>query len=208
MKSVLKGVCLGLGLLALQACAFVDQEIELGYTPQGYEPKGSGTVVAAAPKAAYTNHLNPEGRLIIGTVKNGFGSRTADVLPVNDPAAWIANAVASELELAGYTVEKSASTVVDDAARAIEVKVTKVFTDQDTGMMTIGAISTLFYELTVKSNGTVVATVPVTYSADIAERSIAGTGSLKAAALKEALEKSLSTAMPQVLEALQGAPTS
>lgn len=208
MKSVLKGICLGLGLLALQACALVDQEIELGYTPQGYEPKGSGTVVAAAPKAAYTNDLNPEGRLIIGTVKNGFGARTADVVPVNDPAIWIVNAVSSELELAGYTVEKSGSTVVDDAARAIEVKVTKVFTDQDTGMMTIGAISTLFYELTVKSNGAVIATIPVAYSADISERSLVGTGSLKAASLKEALETSLSVAMPQVLEALQDAPTS
>jgi len=204
---MLKGVSLLLAFAALQACAFVDQEVELGYTPHGYGPAGAGTVVTAAPNAAYHNAVTLEGRLVVGTVRNAMGVQTADVVPLSDPSEWISDAIAAELELAGYSVEKSVDQTVDNAARAVELSVFNVYADQDVGFATIGAISTLDYEIVVKSNGQELARIPVMYSADGSERSLIGDAALKSASLKEALEKSLAEAMPQVLEALASVPT-
>lgn len=208
MKSLIKWSVLFAGLAMLQACAFVDQTVNLDYTPQGYAPKGSGEVVTGAPQSAFINEVNAKGQLVVGTVRNGFNMKTADVIADQDPAEWISNALAEELKLAGYTVVPSDKPIIDDAPKAIELTVTRVFADQDTGLVTVGAISTLNYEIVVKSNGTKLLRLPVHYSGDVSDRSLIGNESLKSASLKEALERSLSEAMPKVLEALLNAQTS
>lgn len=198
-----KVVCVVAGVFFLQACAFVDQDIELTYMATGYQPSGSGTVVVGAPKDTFLNERNVDGRIIIGTVRNGFGAVTAYVLAGSDPRTWIADALVAELELAGYDITRSTSPDVNDAPRGLELSVTRVFVDQDPGMVTIGAISDLQYDIILKSGATEVETVAVRYRADVSERSLAGTGSLKAASLKEALEISLGREMPKILAALQ-----
>lgn len=40
----------------------------------------------------------------IGTVRNGFGMATADVVPTNNVAEWVTGAIRAELERSGYTV--------------------------------------------------------------------------------------------------------
>ncbi len=41
---------------------------------------------------------------VVGTVRNGFGMRTADVIPINNVSDWVTQAVAIELRNNGYTV--------------------------------------------------------------------------------------------------------
>lgn len=195
--------CVVASVFILQACAFVDQDVELGYTATGYHPSGAGVVVVGAPKSTFLNERNVDGRIIIGTVRNGFGAKTANVLAQSDPRTWIADALIAELELAGYDITRVDTPDVNDATRGLELSIRSVFVDQDPGLVTIGAISDLQYDIVLKSGATVVETIKVRYKADISERSLAGTGSLKAAALKEALEISLGREMPRILEALQ-----
>lgn len=43
-------------------------------------------------------------RKTVGTTRNAFGMRMADVVPRNDVAQWVTRAVKTELERSGYTV--------------------------------------------------------------------------------------------------------
>lgn len=143
------------------------------------------------------------GLLVVGTVNDGFGAHTANVLALNDPAQWIADALVLELQTAGYEVGRTDGTSTEGATRGLEVIVRNVFVDQDTGMLTIGAISTLDFDVRLMSGANEVETFTVRYNADFQERGLGGVGSLKAAALKEALELALAPIMPRILTALK-----
>lgn len=91
-------------------CAFGTREAMLQYPPQS-EAGGISTAHAATePELKATeillvtfNDKRQDNRLV-GTVRNGFGMRTADVVAINSVPEWVSEAVKKELNNAGYTV--------------------------------------------------------------------------------------------------------
>ena len=96
--------------LTLAGCAFGTREVLLKYPPQS-EPGAVPTAHAApAPTPKKTeivlagfNDMRQDKRLI-GTVRNGFGMRTADVVATNNVPTWVTDAIKAELNNAGYKV--------------------------------------------------------------------------------------------------------
>jgi hypothetical protein len=67
---------------------------------------------------------------VVGTVRNGFGMRTADVIPTNSVADWVTQALKTELQNNGYTVESAtARDKVDGSSTIISGEFLKVFCD-------------------------------------------------------------------------------
>lgn len=91
-------------------CAFGTRQPTLIYPPAA-EPGVSG-VAQAAPQPAAKNVaivLNAFGdqrsdKKGVGTVRNGFGMRTAEVIPTNSVPQWVTEAMRTELKNAGYTL--------------------------------------------------------------------------------------------------------
>jgi hypothetical protein len=96
--------------LLLGGCAFGTRQPTLVYPPAA---ESSGTPVAHAavnptPKSVrivlkpFTDERSD--KKVVGTVRNGFGMRTADVIPTNSVPEWVTQAIATELRNDGYTV--------------------------------------------------------------------------------------------------------
>lgn len=67
----------------------------------------------------------------MGAVRNGFGTRTADVIPTNSVTEWVTQAIRTELQNNGYTV--SIGTLAGNSASTSAVvsgEVLNVFCDQ------------------------------------------------------------------------------
>ena len=94
-------VCALLGTLST-GCAFGDRKIALTYTPALQSTRGNGGRIAVA-KFGDTR----QNKLVVGEVRNGYGLKTAKAtIPNEDAGGWVANALASELEGAGYQIVK------------------------------------------------------------------------------------------------------
>jgi uncharacterized lipoprotein YajG len=98
----------------LGGCAFGTREATLIYPPAP-EPGGMPVAQAAARQdsknisvalAAFNDQRSD--KKVVGTVRNGFGMRTADVVPGNSVPAWVAQALKTELQNNGYTVISAA----------------------------------------------------------------------------------------------------
>jgi len=93
--------------LALSACAFGTRQPTLVYPPAA-EAGAAQAAPAAGPKSLPIV-LQPfvdarKDRSKVGTVRNGFGMPTADVVPTNNVADWFNAALRTELQKSGYTV--------------------------------------------------------------------------------------------------------
>jgi hypothetical protein len=117
------GIIRGAGISAaffsvalLAGCAFGTRQPTLVYPPAS---ESSGTSVAHAavnssPKTVrivlkpFTDQRSD--KKVVGTVRNGFGMRTADVIPTNSVPDWVTQAIATELRNDGYTVVSETST--------------------------------------------------------------------------------------------------
>jgi len=92
----------------LSGCAFGDRQAKLGYPPVA-DQGAMAAEAAPAPTsrgAVYVGAFEdarPD-KTVVGNVRNGFGMKTAKVIPQRDVAAWVREALAWELEAAGYTV--------------------------------------------------------------------------------------------------------
>jgi hypothetical protein len=123
-------------LLLLAGCAFGTRQPTLIYPPAA--ESGAGAAAQAAAKPAPKNvqiALGPftdqrTDKKVVGTVRNGFGMRTADVIPTNSVPDWVAQAMKKELENSGYSVATGAGG--DSAAGASAVvsgEILNVFCD-------------------------------------------------------------------------------
>jgi uncharacterized lipoprotein YajG len=125
---------LGVMLLAVSfgGCAFGNRHVTLTYPPQQVPVPRPG----AAPSSTTT--LRPTIVLItfldqrptkqtIGSVHNGFGMHTADVVAQNDVAAWVTNAIGTELEKAGFAVTRASASDRSALDAQVSGEVLKVY---------------------------------------------------------------------------------
>lgn len=96
--------------LILGGCAFGTRNTTLQYQPQS-EDDTISTAQAATLPASKKAEISlgtfidqRKDKNIVGTVRNGWGMRTADVVATNDVTEWISNAIKIELTTAGYSV--------------------------------------------------------------------------------------------------------
>lgn len=118
------GCCLIIAA-TVTGCAFGTRQAPLSYPPAAQEPATQQTTAAAAASKNTTIVLNAfkderTDKSVVGTVRNGFGMRTADVVASKDVAAWVTSAVGTELRANGYRVVGAAEPD-SKGARVVEV---------------------------------------------------------------------------------------
>jgi len=103
------GFCL-LAAAVLSGCAFGTRQPTLSYPPPA-DPAAAAAAANVVPAPAKRARIvladfrdERSDRTVVGTVRNGFGMRTADVVPTNSVADWVTEAVGTELRANGYTV--------------------------------------------------------------------------------------------------------
>lgn len=119
-------------VLLLTGCAFGDRQATLSYPPKSsadesdthaytaiqHEPKNIAVIVKP-----FTDNRTDKSR--VGTVRNGFGMQTANVIPRNSVTDWVTDGLRSELKNYGYTVitENShpSQTVVEISGETLNV---------------------------------------------------------------------------------------
>jgi len=106
----------------VSGCAFGDRHIELGYPP----PAEEDAQAAEAAPARGVVHVGPfddarSDTTVVGTVRNGFGMETAKVVAEADVTEWVRDALAWELEAAGYTAVKGVDAPADEMALSGDV---------------------------------------------------------------------------------------
>lgn len=121
-------------VLALTAgCAFGTRNAELSYPPRETDLGPATAHAAPAPPATpipvvvlgfQDRRADPEH---IGQVQNTLGMRTAWVVSGTDVAAWVTDAVETELESAGYKVKRAEAAADSGTTPVISGDVLKVF---------------------------------------------------------------------------------
>ncbi len=126
MRLLAAAVLVAGGLLS--GCAFGDRQAALEYPPAADQgaTDANAAEVPAAPASRGTVHvgdfedIRPD-RTIVGNVRNGFGMKTAKVIPQRGVSAWVRDALAWELDAAGYTVVDGATAPAGAAALSGDV---------------------------------------------------------------------------------------
>jgi len=97
-------------VLILGGCAFGTRQATLIYPPKsetGVTPVASAAAEATSKEVSIVlmpfNDQRPDKKLV-GTVRNGFGMRTADVVAVNSVPEWVSQALKLDFQKNGYTV--------------------------------------------------------------------------------------------------------
>ncbi len=92
--------------LILGGCALGARNATLSYPPAGTAPAARAAAIAPAkgPIALAPIQDVRSDKKKVGTVRNGFGMQTAEVVTSDDIPRWIHGAVRSELAAAGYQV--------------------------------------------------------------------------------------------------------
>jgi len=127
MRRVLSLSILSAFLFLVSGCAFGTRQPTLVYPPQATsgEPGVAHAASAPAPKQVkivlkqFTDQRSD--KKVVGTVRNAFGMKTAEVVPTNDVADWVTDALRSELQGAGYTVVDDAAADTDSAVVSGEI---------------------------------------------------------------------------------------
>ena len=113
MPIVNRGLCRTttlVSLIFLAGCAFGTRNATLLYPPKA--ESGAVSVALAATKPA-PKHVQivlgtfsdqRTDKKVVGTMRNGFGMRTADVVAMNSVPDWVMQAIKMELENSGYSV--------------------------------------------------------------------------------------------------------
>ncbi|MCI4627143.1 MAG: hypothetical protein L3V56_14440 [Candidatus Magnetoovum sp. WYHC-5] len=190
-------------ILFISGCAFVDQKVELQYDTVSAHVINSNSVKEKLLLSKNMDNVNlsknESGKLIIGTVRNGYGMHTADVVTDKDVGDWIINAFKDEFSIFGYDVN-----IVDklpvDIAKGINLVILRVFVDQDPGFFTVGAISDIQFNVEIWKDSVKVKTVNVIGKAD--ERNLASFSNDKELSLKKALQDALKKSIHEIIDTL------
>lgn len=95
----------------LTGCAFGTRNPTLIYppAPEGGTAQANNAAAQSAPKNVHIILVpfddQRSDKKVVGTVRNGFGMRTADVVPTNSVAEWVTQALKTELQNDGYAVD-------------------------------------------------------------------------------------------------------
>lgn len=111
MTGSIRGISAALvSAVLLAGCAFGTRQPTLVYPPasEPAEKTVAHAAVIPSPKSVQIV-LKPfidqrSDKKVVGTVRNALGMRTAEVIPTNNVADWVTQAVATELRNDGYTV--------------------------------------------------------------------------------------------------------
>ncbi|QNN23449.1 hypothetical protein HED60_14580 [Planctomycetales bacterium ZRK34] len=189
-------------LSVFSGCAFVDQDLELKYQAAGYVSGADGTVVLGEPQAPEL--MAKEDKLIIGTVKNTYGMKTADAVTDDSIPDWIAGAMASELEAAGFTVQRS-DVASPQGQQVVVTRIIKVWVEQDPGFWTVGAITDLQLRIMLLRAGQTIKEFDVD-SRGQGDRGLFGDDDVKEKSLRAALGVCLQKATPIIAETFSSKP--
>jgi hypothetical protein len=119
----------------LAGCAFGVRNATLLYPPKaepGIVPQAQAASPPAARKAriALVTFIDQRTeKKAVGTMRNGFGMRTADVLATNSVTDWVTQAVKMDLEKSGYTVVSAVGGVQAGTGAVVSGEVLNVFCD-------------------------------------------------------------------------------
>lgn len=181
----------------MAGCAFGTREATLIYPPalDGDAKEAPRNVAKPEPRETKIQLLQLRDerseKSMVGTVRNGYGMRTADVIPTNSVTDWVTQALKLELQKRGYTVITGAP---KDGAEAGSIVIS-------------GEILNVFCDMYFSYTGQVSLVVKVSNSAgEIYSRHYAGEGSagIAFAATAESFAQSLSLALSAALDKLLG----
>ena len=120
----------------LAGCAFGTRNATLIYPPK---PESQTVPVAQAAAAPAAKNIalvlapfsdQRTDKKVIGTMRNGLGMRTADVVAMNSVPEWVTQAIKTELENTGYSVTTgTASASASGASAVVSGEVLNVFCD-------------------------------------------------------------------------------
>jgi hypothetical protein len=107
----LRGTTVMIAATLLAGCAFGTRHPTLIYPP-AVEPSAMTAVQAAARPAPKNTQIvlgefsdQRSDKKVVGTMRNGFGMRTADVISTNSVPDWVMRAMKMELQNNGYAVQ-------------------------------------------------------------------------------------------------------
>ena len=177
-------------------CAFVDQKVDLTYERLLIASGGYGDLFIAKAKEQHNLERKGSG-VIIGTVKNTYGMKTADVVTFDNVGDWIVNALSQELSSAGYNV-KTVLVLPSDVIRGLNVTVLRLYVDQDPGFWTVGAITDLHFIVKAWRNGSKIKSFTLVAKGD--DRSVAGSPKTKGISLRKALQSAMKQVVPEIVK--------
>lgn len=187
-----------LALLAT-GCAFVDQRLTLKYLPPSTDTRPTRPTEVLLAVKMDTNLQRKETSYIIGTVRNGYGIKTADAVTSDRIDDWVASAFSGELGRAGFTVRRLDVLPVE-SERGLQVIIRKLWVDQDPGFWTIGAITDLAFAMDIHARGKLLKSVVIEAKGD--SRTMFATSSHKEESLQKALPAAMAQAVQHVTAAL------
>ena len=123
-----------LSVSSLTGCAFGTRQANLGYVPTSPTMRSAPTPGLALTVVQFSDQRSE--KKAVGEVRNGYGMRTAAVVPDKDIAAWITQGVQRELENAGYKVTVSQAPPSTSGALMLQGDVVTVYC---TAMFSYGA---------------------------------------------------------------------
>ena len=128
MIGIIRGAGIPVALVSavlLSACAFGTRQPTLIYPPavESGEKAVAHAAVTPSPKNVrivlrpFTDQRSD--KKVVGTVRNAFGMRTADVIPTNSVTDWVTQALGTELRNNGYTVISDIPTGTSQGSSAV-----------------------------------------------------------------------------------------
>jgi hypothetical protein len=89
----------------------------------------------------------------VGNIRNGYGMVTAQVRSNSDVAMWVANSLIGGLEQAGYRVERAETVETAQTPIAIDIGVSRVFTEYVPTFFTIDGKADVAAQVEVYKQG-------------------------------------------------------
>ena len=169
--------------------------------PTGAVDGDGGPLLVAPATANPPVPKNEAGKLIVGSVKNGYGMHTADVLLQADAVDAIVDALAAELEAAGYSVDRDAvGAEAPEGTPAVRLTVTRLVVDQIPGAFTVTASAAVGLQVAVEQDGETVELFQVDGGQQ--DDAMVSDASSKQAALDAALKDAIGKAVPLIVAAI------
>ena len=135
-------------------CAFTDRHVTLTpptTIPQTFSPStpsaNKKTISVARPQ-----DLRPD-PTTVGNIKNGYGMVTAQVRSNNDIPMWVTNSIIQGLEQAGYRVERVETVETALTPVAIDIAVSRAFTEHVAGFITVTGKGDIAAQIEVYRDG-------------------------------------------------------
>ena len=190
------GLLLFMLLAGLSACTTpLEKRLDLtGYQPAVQAVKGSGEVFLARPVLEEKLPVLPGGRVVLGYVE-GTGEQ---LVTQDDLSAWVAGALAGELQSAGYDVRRTSS-LPERVLRGVVVKIVRLSVRQKNGLL-LATSTDINLAVDVWKDGRLVKTL--TAGADSKDEGIDRSGDFAAASLRRQLQWVMQELVPDIVKTL------